>query len=319
LPPQTTASGIFKVASSIQPAQQRRILFAWFLPCIFAFGLYLPSLSLGFILDDHPQIVSNPQIQSWDYLPRLLTSDVWSQREASHHVGYYYRPLFSVWMLIVHSIGCLSPWLWHLSSLFLHALATYVVFMIIYKVLSSPGAAFGGALLFSLHPIHVDAVSWVSASNEVLFTIFAVVSLLYGLACAQSPGSPLRARVISILSFAAACFTKETALALAPLFFLLHCGFRHAGGTPQQRVRLAVKFCLPYLYIIIGYLCLRWLALGAEGGINSGKQPWEQVLYSSPSIIVFYLRKLVWPFGLSAFYVNPLSAAPDVKECLIVL
>jgi hypothetical protein len=47
-----------------------------FVVCITSFCLYLPSLGSGFIHDDHFQIVKNPQIQSWDNLPRLLTTDV---------------------------------------------------------------------------------------------------------------------------------------------------------------------------------------------------------------------------------------------------
>src|SRR5260370_30774240 len=47
--------------------------FNW-IPCALALLIYAPSLSFGFIHDDHSQIVHNPQVQSWDYLPRLLTT-----------------------------------------------------------------------------------------------------------------------------------------------------------------------------------------------------------------------------------------------------
>src|SRR5882762_2645254 len=68
----------------------------WFvlLPCLAAFLVFLPTLRFGFVGDDHAQIERNPQVQSWSYLPRILSTDMWSQRGADHE-GFFYRPLFS--------------------------------------------------------------------------------------------------------------------------------------------------------------------------------------------------------------------------------
>src|SRR5262250_1180030 len=75
---------------------------------IIAFVTYAPSLFSEFIRDDPWQIVKNPQIQSWDYLPRLLSTHLWSQPGYEYAVRFY-RPLFSFWMLVVNTIGGLSP------------------------------------------------------------------------------------------------------------------------------------------------------------------------------------------------------------------
>src|SRR4051794_25648304 len=96
-------------------------------PCLLGFSAYLPSFAFGFIRDDQAQIVHNPQVQSWEYLPRLLTTDLWSQASVGRSVNFY-RPLFSIWMLLVNTIGGLSSVFWHLSSILLHIAATYLVF-----------------------------------------------------------------------------------------------------------------------------------------------------------------------------------------------
>jgi hypothetical protein len=90
--------------------------------CGLPLGVYSRSLFCGFIRDDLPQIVNNPQVQSWQYLPQILTSHLWNHM-APHH-ALFYRPLFSLWMLVIHTLGGLLPWFWHLSSILLHVACT---------------------------------------------------------------------------------------------------------------------------------------------------------------------------------------------------
>src|SRR5258708_34966347 len=71
--------------------------------CLIAALSFVRTLQFGFVYDDHSQVVQNPQVQSWGYLGRLLLTEVWSQR-GTEHVGTYYRPLFSLWLLIVHTV-----------------------------------------------------------------------------------------------------------------------------------------------------------------------------------------------------------------------
>src|SRR5580700_8819306 len=137
--------------------------------CGVAFLVYSRSLFCGFKGDDFPQIVNNRQVQSWEYLPQLLGSNLW---------GHFYRPIFSVWMLLLHTCGGLAPWFWHLSSILLHVAATWLVFQICRRLTGNDAGAAVGAAIFAVNPIHVDAVSWVSASCELLFAISALAAML---------------------------------------------------------------------------------------------------------------------------------------------
>src|SRR6266436_5483446 len=97
-------------------ADLRRNASGWAISAI-ACAIYLSSLFSQFIRDDPWQIVKNPQIQSWDNLPRLFSTHLWSQ-SGSEHAIHFYRPLFSTWMLVVNTIGGLSPAWWHFTSIF---------------------------------------------------------------------------------------------------------------------------------------------------------------------------------------------------------
>jgi protein O-mannosyl-transferase len=283
------------------PAQ----IFKWG-PSVLAFLIYMPALKFGFIYDDHKQIVDNPLVHSWSYFPQIFTTYLWNQRKSP---GFYYRPLFSLWLLIVHTLGGLSPWSWHLSSAVLHAVATYFVFELCLKMLDSPPAAGFSALLFAVHPIHIESVCWISASNEILYTVFVLASLLLFIQSLRTSVDVGFRIFISAVAWAAALFSKETAIVVLPLFFFL--AYKSANSSLDQRTRQwrALRLGAPFLIIALLYLAVRLMVL--EGtGLEAGQMSWDQVLCTSPSLFVFYIRKLLWPVGLSGFYVNPVLSAP---------
>ncbi|PYU00236.1 MAG: hypothetical protein DMG38_09055 [Acidobacteria bacterium] len=284
----------------------------WLVPCLLGLFLYVRTLGFGFIFDDRPLIADNPQVQSWDYLPRLLTTHLWSYNSEDSPIPQY-RPVFSVWLLAVHTFGGLSKWFWHLCSLGLHVLATYLVFWLALRLLKNTLAASGTALVFAVHPIHIEPVSWVSSSNELLYTILVLSSL--ALFCRelhneQEPESSRQYwKPLSVALWTAAIFTKESALPVLAAFFYL----AYKGLDPslpwKERLTHTARFGLPYFVSVALYFVTRFLVIGRVG-LEKGEHTWTQVLCSTPSIFTFYVRKLLFPFGLSPFYVNSVLSSP---------
>jgi len=276
--------------------------------CVLALMVYSRSLWNGFVRDDHLQIENNPQIQSWDRLPEILTSHLWSH--AGTRDVLFYRPLFSVWMLVIHTLGGLSPWFWHLSSIALHAGCTYLVYLLAKHSIESEivgnevaGSEIGAvvaAAIFAVHPSHVDAVGWVSASNELLFTLLMVAALIV-IVPPSGKASPQRV-ALSALLFLTGMFAKETGIAL--LILLIVVAWVSLGSSLSRRTRSALA-AGPYLFAAGLWLAVRWFALGGTV-IEYGEHTWREVFFTAPSIILFYLRKLFLPAGLSGGYVNPL-------------
>jgi protein O-mannosyl-transferase len=298
-----------KRAESSKPSTGRR---SWYqrahdarLPlilCGLAFLIYSRSLFCDFVRDDFPQIVNNRQVQSWEYLPQLLTSNLWSQ--VRNDLVHYYRPLFSVWMLLVHTCGELTPWFWHLSSILLHLVATWLVFSFCRRLTGSGVGAVAGAAIFAVHPIHVDAVTWISASCEVLFTIFVLVAMLSLLPKDNDPNSAPRVW-LSALCFTAGLFAKETAmvmLAILPVMAWLRLKDRATGRSRLWHAGF------PYASVAAVYLLVRWSVLHRVG-VETGEHNWAEVIFSAPSILLFYMKKLSFPWNLGGSYVNPLTSS----------
>jgi len=270
--------------------------------CTLAFLVYSRSFLNGFVRDDHLQIVSNPQVQSWDRLPEILTSHLWSH--AGTREVLFYRPLFSLWMLIIHTLGGLSPWFWHLSSAALHVACTYLVYRLAKQLIGSNLGSVAAAAIFAVHPIHVDAVGWVSASNELLFTLLMLAALLVLMAPrAKAAGWPV---VVSALLFFAGLFAKETGVAM---IVLLVVAARIRLKDRHREIELWAMAVGPYLLAAGTWLTIRWLVLHGAG-IENGEHTWREVCFSAPSILLFYLGKLAVPLKLSGGYVNPIYASP---------
>ena len=120
---------------------------------------------------------------------------------------------------------------------------------------------------------------------------------------ASIPLTPSRLAASAAL-YAAALLTKETGVSLLPVLLLIVL-FR--GGQRGKVVRAAYW----YGFVTVGYFAIRWWALGRIGTEES-KHSWREVLLSSPSVLAFYLKKLVFPLHLSGFYVNPITSSPTL-------
>lgn len=290
----------------------------WMIPCLAAIVVYFGSLGYGFLFDDRRQIVLNQQIQSWDYLPRLLTTHVWSQKAAETLIPQY-RPLFSVWLLIVYSFAGATDSAWHAVSIALYVLSTYLVYCLAHELLQDGLAAGVTALVFAVHPIHIESVCWVSACNELLLVPLVAVSLLHfhkGLRLNLKPFWN-RWTLLSLLAWTAALFTKESVLPVVAVFPYLAWRFTKQSSSFKQQTQIVVHRAVPYLLAGLFYLVVRLAVLG-KVGLGNGSHTWTQVAYSAPSMFAFYMQKLVFPTGLSSFYLTPLVSSPSVEMWIIV-
>ncbi len=270
--------------------------------CSLALAVYSRSLFCGFLRDDFPQIVNNPQVQSWQYLSQILTSHLWNHM-ALYHTRFY-RPLFSLWMLVIHTLGGLSPWFWHLSSILLHVACTYLVYRLSQRLIGSEVGAGVAALLFAVHPIHLDAVTWVSASNELLLSLLLLGAMLVLLA-PRERGDRWPILLSAVLYFTS-LFAKETGVALIVL--LIAMAWMRLQDRESNWSRNFLLASSLYVAATGAYLIIRWSVMHVVG-VEKGEHSWRQVFFSSPSILLFYLRKLIVPVGLSGGYVNPVHAS----------
>lgn len=273
------------------------------------FIVYLGTTRFQFVYDDHEQIVENARVQSWQYVPTYFTQQVWSY-VAPKDPGNYYRPVFLLWLRINHALFGLRPAWWHLTTILAHLMATLLVFYLALLLIRDHFSAGVAALIFGLHPVHVEAVAWVSGVTEPLMAVWFIGAFLCYAKWRAGPHKSYLWFAAALFLFVLALFTKETALIFPVLILAWEWIFKDARwvkadwSRPRRWIGKGVSalfFTLPFWVLTGAYLTLRIVALNGFSHTYS-PLPWRTVFLTIPSVLLFYLRLLFWPFGLSVFY-----------------
>ena len=266
---------------------------------VLTFLVYAATLWFQFVYDDLGQIVDNPAIRSWRFLPQYFNSHAWAGKEVGTN---YYRPLNLLWFRLNYALFGLNAPGWHLAVILLHVAGTILVFHLIKRLLADWKIAALSALIFGLHPIHVQSVAWVSGTADPLTAIF----LIGGFLAYLNSGS--RCKVtwlsVSLLSYAAAMFTKEPGVVL-PLLILAHeliLPPRNVEkGTLNSRLGSALLAILPFVAVAMIYFAARIHALHGFAPASSTMSA-SQIVLTWPAILWLYVRHLFLPWGYSLFY-----------------
>jgi len=287
-----------QVPTAFQALLARRGLPALLLAVVTFVG-YSGALGFEFVYDDTSQIVQNPAIHDWSYLPHYFSEHTWAAIY-SGAPGNQYRPLFLLWLRVNYLVFGLQPSGWHLVSVLCHVGVTLLVYRLVLRMLHDREAAFVAALLFGLHPVHIEAVAWISAVSELLMTACVLGALLVLMRAHTAP--PRRGWLLAAAAlYAAAMLFKETGivfLALAGAFYLLRPA-EEPPGKPGNRHE--TRNVLGLALLTVGYLVARWHVLHGIGqGASSAS--WAQMAITWPAALLFYAKLLVFPFHLSGFY-----------------
>jgi tetratricopeptide (TPR) repeat protein len=356
---QTTGSGQTSVISSTPFSLPAWKAIATVL--ILTFAVYVPTLRYQFVHDDRGQIVENPAVHSWHLVPTYFTSHVWAA-VMPEELGNYYRPIFLLWLRINDVVFGNHAWGWHLTTILAHLLTTLLVYFLALRFGGSRDVALLAALIFGLHPAHIEAVAWISGVTEPLLGVLLLASFL---SYARWRRQNLRKwRLISLLLFALALGEKETGLILPALLVAYDWIFEKGSAdlsskarsqsfprslpspeagerepTPESQGHLlssarispfagmtpiesrgiaawcsgALRGIWPFFLLTVLYIPARIYALK---GFSHAVTPLsiEQLAFTWPSLIWFWIRHLIWPAGLSTFYNFPAVVAPTLKN-----
>jgi len=287
---------------------------------IVTFVLYSGTLFFEFVWDDWPQIVNSPIIRTWSNLPRAFSSDLWFH-VARHQV--YYRPLFVAWSMLNYTLFGLRTWGWHLGAVLLHVGAVAAVFWLARRLQLEYWTAALAALIFAVHPIHIESVAWISAASDTMVAMFSAVAFVAFLN-ARDPAEKNRTvwRIASFALLMCALLTKEMAVAFTALVGIY--GWLNPAGAEQgpslgfgRRLRGAVIDAIPYAAVTMAYVLLRKHALlHSTGQFDTGHNMID-VVRTLPMVLVFYLRKLLLPVGLTGLYYTPYVTGAILKQVVM--
>ncbi|MDJ0852229.1 MAG: tetratricopeptide repeat protein [Myxococcota bacterium] len=272
------------------------------------------SLGGAFVFDDNAWIVRNREIRDLGSPGELL--------------GGTSRPVLKLTLALNYAAGGLDPRGYHAVNVAIHVLAGLALFGVVRRTLrlqglrSTGGAsadhlAAAAALLWLLHPLQTQAVTYVVQRGESLMGL-AYLATLYAAVRVEEGGRRLAWGVLATLACAVGMGTKEV-MVTAPVVVLLHDRTFAAGSFPGAlRARwglhaaLVATWALPFA--VIGPDIL----LRGEFARPDLPRP-DALAYAltQPAVLLHYLRLALWPSPLCFDYGWP--PAPDLRAALLPL
>jgi tetratricopeptide (TPR) repeat protein len=253
---------------------------------------YLPALSGGFIWNDNDYVTA-PALRSLDGLVRI-----WTQPGATQQ----YYPLLHSAFWVQHRLFGDGPLGYHVVTLLLHAGSAVLFALVLRRLFAGEpgqpeGVAWLAAVLFALHPVHVESVAWITEQKNTLSLAFYLAAAMAYLRFDQTrrPRTYLAALALFVLSL-----LSKTVTATLPAALLVAFWWKRGRLSPRRDVLPLVP----------------WLALGAAAGLFSS---WVERAYVGAQggdfnvpvleralvagrAIWFYAGKLAWPSGLNFIY-----------------
>ena len=275
-----------------------RVLSAVALVCAGVALAHWPALSAqAFSLDDPQYVLENPLVRnpSWSAAARFLRE----VRKPSTVAGYY-QPLTMISLMLDTALGGRPDDLrvYHRTSLALHVANTALILLLLYRLFGSVLAAAATALLFGVHPLTVEPVPWVAERKTLLAAFFALACLGMYVSYTQRRTWPRYAGCAAL--YLLALLSKPTTTPL-PLLLVL------VDYWPLRRLSWrSVTEKIPLLIIGVASAVVTILSQRSAAGLASptGYDPLRVGLTICHNL-VFYLRTIVWPVGLTWHYPFP--------------
>jgi Tfp pilus assembly protein PilF len=175
------------------------------------------------------------------------------------------------------------------------------------------------AILFGLHPVHVENVAWLSSVNDLLMTVFLLASFLAYLNF-RDGRKPKLWMAVSVLLFGLALLSKETTAIFPVVIFGFAVIFSSPRATGDSSgIWSALKdglVAVPYFAVLVAYLAARRMMLH---GLVQPIAPlsWSTMIHTAPSILWFDLKHLLFPFSSSEFYSFAYVTGPGFETFLL--
>lgn len=274
---------------------------------------YLPLWNNDFINWDDPMVITdNVFIRSFSC---QSIHWMWTTKLAG-----YWIPLTWMSLALDYQIGRLDPRVFHFTNLLFHIANTILVFGLCHKFLSvvryklpqdqqqgkkqlDDRAAFLAALLFAIHPIHVESVAWATERKDVLFSFFFLSSLWLYLGYAGSENKS-RARFWGCLGLFVLSFLSKPMAVTLPVVFLIF-DYWPLRRFPRDWKRALVEKT-PFILTALCFSIFNVILASKANAFSAMSETSMSLrLMNAFRSFVFYIGKMTVPFHLLPLYPIP--------------
>jgi hypothetical protein len=276
--------------------------------------VFAQSGSFGFISLDDPQYVTrNPVVR----LGLTLEGIRWAFTTGT----FYWHPLTWMSHMLDVSLFGMKAGPQHVVSALIHLLNSLLLFAVMRKLTGAFWKSAIIALIFAVHPMHVESVAWISERKDVLSAFFWLATMYFYIGYARSGAR--RSMLVTVGLFALGILSKPMIVTL-PLVLLLF------DYWPLKRIETDESLVTQWLSLVrekIPFFVLSAISVFAT--LISQRGTRTVITTESLSIgdrignamvsYCLYLWDFLWPLKLAAFYpLEPPAVAQSVGAFLLL-
>ena len=277
-------------------SNKRNLIFLVFI-CILTTFIYSGMLKYS--------ILSNDDIDYFTKYPEILKLS-WKS-VGQYFSSYYvmmYQPLPVLTFAINYHFTETSPIPLHLVNLTFHLINILLVYSVSKSFFKTLTPSLLISFLFAVHPMNVEAVTWIAARSSSMYTCFYLLSLIFYIKYSLYK-LQIRFLLISLFFFVVSLLCKVQAVTL-PFVLLLLDYYLDRKNIKQLFIEKLPFIILSLIFIIIAFRNFETLHYIANSKLQSFSG--LDVIFLTGRAIFFYLGKFIIPLDLSAVYVFPLKS-----------
>ncbi|MBI4850339.1 MAG: tetratricopeptide repeat protein [Acidobacteria bacterium] len=263
---------------------------------VLAFLCFWNVLGGDFVVDDRFTIVEHELIKSFSTLPKLFISNYWGD----HYPNGLYRPLTSLTYAFNYFLNGLNPWGYHLVNILLHIANSLMIYWLVNHYSQINKLALFTAIIFTVHPIHTEAVSNISGRAELLTANFALLSWISYLLSKENS----RYYPFSLAFYFLSLIAKESGITLIGVLILSDLCKDWKNWILQ--IKSLLKAYSGYLALALIYLLIRFLVLN-NLGVPETWLYWRNIdfttrFFTMSLAFTKYFQLLILPINLAGDY-----------------
>ncbi|MFH1414448.1 MAG: tetratricopeptide repeat protein [Candidatus Omnitrophota bacterium] len=260
--------------------------------------VYANSFNNQFVSDDLPAVINNPYI--------------------SNPLKWLLRP-HDLFHSLCYLAGKFNPFLYHLVNIIFHALNSILVYQLLKLFFKNP-ASILGACLFAVHPIHTEAVTWISGR---LYTITGSVILICFHLYYKATQNLQVHKKLNLKYFLACLLVYSYYIIHHFPFFFAFPLFLILFDFTFSRLRKSWKWTLPFLGILVLRLIfaqgiITGRVLGVAKGMG-GPLNLTNPIFNFAYSLFSHLGLLLWPAKLTIYHEPPIISLFALRVELILL
>ena len=292
--------------------------YCYLIIAVISFLVFLNTLGNDFVFDDESVVQNYAAIRDFSSIPKYFTAE-----EGFHKViGNYYRPVVYATYTLDYFFWTMNPTGYHLTNSLINIIASMFLFAILARLFSKNKyglfAALVSALIFAVHPVHTEAVSWISGRTDSLVTLFFFAAFYFYVVFSQEGKN--KNLYLSLVFYLLGLLSKEMIVTFPVIIILFDFTWNKKSLKEifADWKKYSYFIGLTVFYLIIRYALLHTTVQREKYNYFYGKD-FITVLATMLKTIPVYLKLLFVPYPLLYHYNGVMQDSNSLTDMSVVL